>query len=64
MSGLVVKTFIANLSFPLTKNLIYLEDGDWTVLSHDDYIIFDEDLSPVQTKERLSMSHGMAEYAL
>ena len=33
---------------PLTKNLIYLEDGDWTVLSHNDYIIFDENGQEVE----------------
>ncbi len=43
---------------PLTKKIIYLEDGDWAVMTSEDVEIFDADNVPVSRDVRLSELSG------
>jgi len=43
---------------PLTKTLVYLEDGDWAVLTDKSYMVFDENNQEVQRDIRLTEMTG------
>ncbi|TCS61606.1 glutamine--fructose-6-phosphate transaminase (isomerizing) [Varunaivibrio sulfuroxidans] len=43
---------------PLTKKIMYLEDGDWAVLHPDGAEVFDEDNAPVTREVRLTALSG------
>ena len=43
---------------PFTNRVIYLEEGDWCVLAHDKYTIFDEDGAEVTRPESIVQAAG------
>ncbi|MEP1142222.1 MAG: glutamine--fructose-6-phosphate transaminase (isomerizing) [Henriciella sp.] len=43
---------------PFTNRVIYLEEGDWCVLHHDSYDVFDADGNAVQRPETLVQAAG------